>query len=66
MDDALIDQAAGFAELHLLRAYDAVHLASAKLVEAEVGALHFACWDAELQLAARVEGLRVLPEDRSQ
>jgi predicted nucleic acid-binding protein len=45
-----------------LRAYDAVHLASALRLAVEAGsAVTFACADASLRAAAVAEGLRALP-----
>jgi uncharacterized protein len=56
----LIERGARLAERHALRAYDAVHLASALLVrEAEEVAL--SCWDKELRAAAGSEGLVLKP-----
>lgn len=46
---------------HPLRAYDAVHLASALRLSADAGvAVTFGCADAALARAAKAEGLRVL------
>jgi predicted nucleic acid-binding protein len=53
-------RAGRLAEQHGLRAYDAVHLASALVVgEAEDVAL--SCWDNELRAAAASEGLALNP-----
>jgi predicted nucleic acid-binding protein len=56
--EALIRDAAHFAETHVLRAYDAIHLASARLVagDDETG-VTIATWDTELERAAVREGL---------
>lgn len=49
------------AERHGLRAYDAVHLASALEAGTQLGALPvFACWDRALNAAAVREGLSLL------
>lgn len=59
--ETLIREAARFAENHRLRAYDAIHLASATSVRREIGgSVTFACWDGALERAARREGLEVL------
>ena len=58
LTSTLIRRAAEFAETHALRAYDAVHLASAKILRERLqGPIHFACWDSNLMTAARREGL---------
>lgn len=59
--EPLIREAARLAERHRLRAYDAIHLASAadlrsRLVEPVV----FATWDVDLERSARREGLSPL------
>lgn len=56
---ATIIDAAKLAEQHTLRAYDAVHLASALTLE--VDDLSFACWDNDLREAAGAQGLRLVP-----
>jgi hypothetical protein len=49
------------AESHRLRAYDAVHLASARSLSGRVSrSLVFASWDADLESAAAREGLEPL------
>ena len=56
--DPLIRKAAELAEAHALRAYDAIHLASAKLLRERLGEpVLFSSWDANLLAAARREGL---------
>ena len=60
MDNPLIESAAGLVDVHALRAYDGVHLASAILAAAEIEIV-FACWDAELRQAAQAEGLSLVP-----
>jgi predicted nucleic acid-binding protein len=56
----VIGRAASLATAHRLRAYDAVHLASA-LAVAAAGELEFSCWDGELRAAARNEALTLHP-----
>ena len=57
----LIRRAAELAEAHALRAYDAVHLASAKLLRERVReAILFAAWDSNLLSAAKREGLNLV------
>lgn len=59
---AVIRRAARLAERHRLRAYDAVHLASARTVADRVARpFTFASWDAALARAAAREGLEPLP-----
>ena len=58
--DAVIKLAGRLAEKHALRAYDAVHLASAVTVRKEGDRpVSFSCFDARLLRAARREGLRI-------
>jgi predicted nucleic acid-binding protein len=60
--DQLIHEAAETAESFQLRAYDAVHLASAMTIAARLEtSVVFACWDAGLEEAARRAGLQLLP-----
>ena len=55
---ALIRRAARLAETRALRAYDAIHLASANLLRERLqGPILFACWDSTLSTAAGREGL---------
>lgn len=59
--EELLRDAARLAEAHRLRAYDAVHLASAVAFQARWGEdVTFASWDQDLQRAARREGLMLL------
>jgi predicted nucleic acid-binding protein len=59
--ESLIHEAARLAEAYRLRAYDAVHLASAATAHREIGhPIVFASWDGPLERAARREGLEVL------
>lgn len=58
---ALNRRIANLVRTHPLRAFDAIHLASALLVRDEVRApVVFACFDDDLACAARVEGLELL------
>lgn len=57
----LIRRAAGLAEQHALRGYDAVHLAAALAFREQTDfSLHFATWDRDLAKAAAAEGLEGL------
>ncbi len=59
--EPLIRTAARLAERHHLRAYDAIHLASVCVVRDRLAdPVVFACWDAQLETAARREGLEAL------
>ena len=59
--DRLLRQGARLAEAHRLRAYDAVHLASAVAVRVRLDEpVTVGCWDRELARAARGEGLGLL------
>ena len=60
LNEALIFTAARLAERHRLRAYDAVHMASALSMRDRLTDVIFACWDRELTAAARRAGLAVL------
>ncbi|MDW8075944.1 MAG: type II toxin-antitoxin system VapC family toxin [Bacteroidota bacterium] len=63
IDQALLQQAADAAERHSLRAYDAVHLASALLLRGNVGVpVVMATFDYELWKAARQRGMQVFPQ----
>ena len=58
--DEVLGRAATLTSAHRrLRAYDAVHLASAVSLRAEQ--LEFACWDSRLRAAAAVERLSLQP-----
>lgn len=61
MSDALLAKAVETARAHALRAYDAVHLASA-LSFASGEELEFACWDKELRSAAKKHGFTLVPQ----
>jgi predicted nucleic acid-binding protein len=60
--DTIIRDGARLAERHRLRAYDAVHLASASALrdDGPTDPLVFASWDAVLERAARREGHSLL------
>ena len=54
----LMRLAGRLAATHALRAYDAIHLASAKILREKLAEpVFFASWDARLTVAARKEGL---------
>lgn len=56
--ESLIHESARLAEIYRLRAYDAVHLASAAAVHARLAEpIVFASWDLGLERVARREGL---------
>ena len=60
--EPLIRSAGKLAEIHALRAYDAIHLASARILKDKVAEpVSFASWDARLTVAALKEGLEVAP-----
>jgi len=57
----LIQKAAELAEAHALRAYDAIHLASAKLLSQRLKEqVLFSSWDLNLSSAARREGMQTV------
>ncbi|MBI2466953.1 MAG: type II toxin-antitoxin system VapC family toxin [Candidatus Rokubacteria bacterium] len=59
--ESLIREGARLAETHRLKAYDAIHLASASVVYRRLGApFVFASWDLALERAAKREGLEAL------
>jgi len=58
VSDSVIRKAAKLAETHALRAYDAIHLASANVLREHLKErVLFASWDSKLLNAARREGL---------
>jgi len=58
----LVRSAAELAAIHPLRAYDAIHLASAKVLQERLqGPIFFACWDSRLSAIAKREGLTLVP-----
>lgn len=59
VDDELLASAAELADEHSLRGYDSVQLAAATTLTA-ADSVRFACWDAELNAAARAIGLPLL------
>lgn len=60
VSEALVRGAGRLAERYRLRAYDAVHLASALVMRDQLGEVIFACWDSGLNAAARRAGLTLL------
>lgn len=57
----LVKNAAMLAELHALRGYDAIQLASAESYREKThDAVVFGCWDSRLEAAARRQGLQLL------
>lgn len=59
--DSLIREGARLAEAYRLRAYDAVHLASAAAIHGRLAeTVVFASWDLEQERAAKGEGLELL------
>ena len=57
----LLEQAANFAEVFSLRAYDSIHLAAATLLYRESKqSVTFACFDQQLNKAASVLGLDLI------
>ncbi len=60
--ESLVRRAARLTEVHPLRAYDAIHLASAKFLREKLAEpVSFASWDTRLFVAARKEGLEAIP-----
>jgi uncharacterized protein len=60
--EPLIRRAGKLTDIHPLRAYDAIHLASAEILRERLAEpVSFASWDARLVSAAREEGLEVIP-----
>jgi len=65
-DDSLIQEAAGLAQKHPIRAYDAMHLAAAlRRRSLPEGGSSIPAFDKELLAAARSEGLVTAPEPRA-
>jgi uncharacterized protein len=65
VSDSLVRRAAELAEIHYLRGYDAVHLASALLLSDRLGdETAFGSWDDALDIAASREGLSLVREHR--
>ena len=57
----LVNNAAKLAELHGLRGYDAIQLASAEFFREKIReAVTFGCWDSRLETAAGRQGLHLL------
>ena len=62
VDEAVISRAESLAQKHLLKAFDAVHLATALVLQDQVMAVPtVACYDDALRQAAQHEGLPVWP-----
>jgi predicted nucleic acid-binding protein len=59
VDSSVVDHAATLAERHLLRAYDAVHLAAAQAIGDS--RTTFCCFDRRLRAAAAAEKLTLMP-----
>jgi predicted nucleic acid-binding protein len=59
VDQRLAEEAAALTTRHELRTLDALHLAAALVLPPEE--LELITWDRRLHMAARAEGLRVLP-----
>jgi predicted nucleic acid-binding protein len=58
---SILRDSARLSEVHRLRAYDAIHLASASTVKGHVvEPFLFGCWDHDLERAARREGFELL------
>ncbi len=65
IDEALVRKAGDLAEGHALRAFDALHLATADSLQAVLrAAVTFACFDTALNGAAEVHGLEPLVRTR--
>lgn len=65
VDETLVREAARLAGAHRLRAYEAIHLASALVFERRTGGeMLFASWDDRLDAAAAREGLKLLRRHR--
>lgn len=60
VNESLIFTAARMAERYKLRAYDAVHVSAALAMQNQIGDAVFACWDRNLNSAARRAGLNLL------
>ena len=63
VDGPTVARAGDLAEIHGLRGFDAIHLASADLLGTRFGKVTFACFDAELSRAASACGMALLPVD---
>jgi len=61
LDDRTVRRAGEFAETYGLRGFDAIHLASAEVLQEVVGPITFACFDADLSRAASSCGMTPLP-----
>ena len=60
VSEEVIELAGGFAERHSLRGFDAIHLASARMLRGKTRSpIVFSCADERLQDAARIEGFSI-------
>ena len=59
--NSLVKSAGKVADIHALRGYDAIHLASADFFHEKIREpVTFGCWDSRLEAAARRQGLHLL------
>ena len=66
IDEVLVRKAGDLCEEHALRAFDAIHLASADSLQAILGGkVTFACFDDALNRAAQVRGLEPLSQGQA-
>jgi len=62
VSESLVRDAGALAEKHLLRGFDAIHLASALVLQRESAeSVTFSAWDDRLLASARAEGLTAPP-----
>ena len=60
----LVELAGDYADTFALRGYDSIQLAAARILQvATTEELHFACFDARLNRAAKVLGMRLPPPE---
>jgi predicted nucleic acid-binding protein len=61
VSNALVKSAGKLADVHALRGYDAIYLASADFFREKIREpVMFGCWDSRLETAARRQGLHLL------
>jgi len=60
LDEPRARRAGELAEIHGLKGFDAIHLASAEFFHLSLGPTIFACFDADLSLAATACGMMLL------
>jgi uncharacterized protein len=66
VDEVLIRKAGDYCEEHALRAFDAIHLATAESLQSVLrAAVTFACFDGALNGAAHARGLKPLRQSQS-